>query len=284
MPAKRSSSLVQAGHILNFYLDDSGTRHPLRDPGKRAGHGYDWFALGGVLVKQEDEPKARQLLLNFTSRWNITTPLHSSEIRSKNERFLWLRGIGEEEQCDFYESLYGLMRDAPLTGLACVIDRAGYNHRYLDLYQQQPWLLCKTAFVVVVERAVKHARSLGRRLRVAPERCNKSEDARLKGYYDSLKIGGLPFATEPSEKYAPLTAMQFSETLYEFRPKAKSSPMAQFADLYLWPMCMGGYHASNRPYARLMKDGKLIEYTQAPEAWATLGTKYSCFDLVQRKP
>jgi hypothetical protein len=176
------------------------------------------------------------------------------------------------------------MRDAPVTGLACVVDRSGYNHRYSDLYQRQPWLLCKTAFSVVVERAAKRARSFGRRLRVAPERCNKFEDELLKGYYELLRAEGPPFATNSSEKYAPLTAEQFRETLFEFRPKAKSSPMAQLADLYLWPICMGGYHASNRPYDRLSKDGKLIECTLTPEARPTLGTKYSCFDLVQRKP
>lgn len=47
--------------VVNFYLDDSGTRHPDHAPGKRAAHGYDWFALGGVLVKEEEEKKPRGL-------------------------------------------------------------------------------------------------------------------------------------------------------------------------------------------------------------------------------
>lgn len=47
--------------VVNFYLDDSGVRHPDHAPGKRAAHGYDWFALGGVLVKQKDEDAARTL-------------------------------------------------------------------------------------------------------------------------------------------------------------------------------------------------------------------------------
>jgi hypothetical protein len=195
-------------NVLNFYLDESGTRHPKRTPGKRAKHGYDWFALGGVLVRQEDEPEARRLHNEFVSRWNITKPLHSSEIRSQQSGYLWIRSLGEHQLRDFYESLYGLMRDAPVIGLGCVVDRPGYNHRYLDLYQQQPWLLCKTAFSVVVERAAKYARNLGCQLRVAPERCNKAEDALLRGNYDSLKSSGPPFATGSSEKYAPLTAEQ----------------------------------------------------------------------------
>jgi hypothetical protein len=48
------------GNVVNFYMDDSGTRHPDHDPGKRAKHNFDWFALGGILVKDSDEPEARE--------------------------------------------------------------------------------------------------------------------------------------------------------------------------------------------------------------------------------
>src|SRR4051812_46653521 len=186
-------------NVLNFYLDDSGTRHPSHDPGKRPEHGYDWFALGGVMVRDEDEMEARRLHAAFCGRWNVTGPLHSSEIRSQNEGFLWVRGLPKRRQAEFYEELYQMMREAPVVGLACVVDRPGYNHRYLETYQQRPWLLCKTAFSVAVERAAKYARQSGRRLRVSPERCNKPEDRRLRGYYDNLRSGGMPFATDSSD-------------------------------------------------------------------------------------
>jgi hypothetical protein len=150
--------------------------------------------------------------------------------------------------------------------------------------KSRPWLLCKTAFSVAVERAAKHAKAHGYKLRVAPERCNKAEDGFLERYYESLKIEGMPFAEGTSEKYGPLSATEFRETLYEFRPKKKRSPMAQLADLYLWPICMGGYHASNRTYSRLREDGKLIECHLPEVDWPMLATKYSCFDLVKRKP
>ncbi|WP_157213387.1 DUF3800 domain-containing protein [Rhizobium sp. CF122] len=97
------------------------------------------------------------------------------------------------------------------------------------------------------------------KLRVHPERCNKAEDANLEGYYKALKAEGMPFAKDNSDKYGPLTPEQLTQTLYEFKTKQKTSPMAQLADLYLWPICMGGYHASNRPYQRLTDDGKLID-------------------------
>ena len=106
---------------------------------------------------------------------------------------MWLRSLEETTQSKFYEAVYQLMRAAPVTGIACVVDRPGYNHRYLAKYEQEPWLLCKTAFSVIVERAAKHARQLGRRLRVAPERCNKPEDRLLKDYYAALKTKGMPF-------------------------------------------------------------------------------------------
>jgi hypothetical protein len=143
-------------------------------------------------------------------------------------------------------------------------------------------MLCKSAFNIAVERATKYAHSIGYRLRVSPERCNKPEDARMKSYYDDLRTKGPPFADDTSDKYGPLTADQFKDTLYEFLPKKKSSPMAQLADLYLWPMCMGGYHASNRPFQRLMQDGKLIECGMKQE-WPMLATKYYCFENVVRK-
>ncbi|WP_367714992.1 DUF3800 domain-containing protein [Nitratireductor sp. GISD-1A_MAKvit] len=244
---------------LNLYLDDSGTRHPTRKIGKKAAHGYDWFALGGILVRSDEEDYARDLHAKFCERWEITAPLHSSEIRSQKENFNLLRGWEKKKLEAFYEELYILMREVPVLGIACTVDRPGYCGRYLEKYQQNPWLLCKTAFTVVVERAAKHAIAKGMKLRVYPERCNKAEDANLEGYYETLKAEGMPFAKESSDKYAPLTQEQLTETLYEFKTKRKTSPMAQLADLYLWPICMGGYHASNRPYQRLTEDGKLID-------------------------
>jgi hypothetical protein len=53
---------------------------------------------------------------------------------------------------------------------------------------------------------------------------------------------------------------------------------------YLWPICMGGYRASTRPYRRLLGDGKLIECSLPFPDWAGLGTKYSCFESVERLP
>jgi Protein of unknown function (DUF3800) len=271
-------------HIVNFYMDDSGTRHPDHNRGKRAAHNYDWFALGGILVRDSDEAKARELHSDFCRKWGITCPIHSVEVRARNKGFLWLEKRPKSDREKFYEDLYQLLKAAPVTGLACVIDRPGYNARYRERYGRQRWSLCKSAFNIAVERAAKYARGLGCRLRVSPERCNKREDGMLKSYYGELKLAGPPFAPDTSEKYRPLSAAEFKETLYEFLPKTKTSPMAQLADLYLWPMCMGGYKAETRPYQRLKDDGKLIECGMPPEDWPMLATKYYCFDEKKSSP
>lgn len=267
-------------NVLNFYIDDSGTRHPTEDRGTKPKHGYDWFAFGGILINEEDEKQARVLHKGFCEKWSIEHPLHSSEIRSQNENFFWLRDLSKNDRDKFYEELYCLMRDAPVIGLACVIDRPGYNNRYLEIFKNEPWSLCKTAFNVVVERASKLAIKENRKLRIFPERCNKPEDAMIRSYYDELKKQGLPFSDSNSNKYAPLAKEDFQDVLYDFKTKYKTSPLAQLADLYVWPICMGGYHASNRPYKRLREDGKLIECYIDEDEWSMLASKYSCFENV----
>jgi hypothetical protein len=74
-----------------------------------------------------------------------------------------------------------------------------------------------------------------------------------------------------------MAADSFSNSLYEFRFKEKSSPLMQIADLYLWPICIGGYDRKNRPYSRLVEAGKLVECRLPADRIAELGTKYFCF-------
>jgi hypothetical protein len=183
--------------VVNFYMDDSGTRHPDHNPGKRAAHGYDWFALGGVLVKNDDEAQARDLYAEFCEDWGIDYPIHSVEVRGTTGGFSWLKDLPKSEKDEFYEELYQLLRVMPVFGLACVIDRPGYNDRYRAKYGRQRWALCKTAFTIAVERAAKYARGQNARLRVVPERCNRKEDAVLKEYYENLKTEGYPLLETP---------------------------------------------------------------------------------------
>ena len=136
------------------------------------------------------------------------------------------------------------MLGLPVLAIACVIDRPGHDARYRVKYGRLQWQLCQTAFAIVVERSCKRAITIERRLRVCPERCSKKEDRRLSDYYRNLCLEGFPFEAEPSAAYKPLTQAQFAATLYDLDFKYKSSPMAQLADLYLWPQVMGGSEVS----------------------------------------
>lgn len=64
-------------------------------------HGCDWFALGGILVQDEGEEVVRKLHAAFVAKCGFAAPLHSSEVRSRNEGFLWLRGKTEDERNEF---------------------------------------------------------------------------------------------------------------------------------------------------------------------------------------
>ncbi|HYD32102.1 MAG TPA: DUF3800 domain-containing protein [Azospirillaceae bacterium] len=273
--------------VMHLYVDDSGTRHPDRKPKHNPAHNRDWFSLGGVLIRQEDEAIARTAHAEFMGRWELDPDevfLHSWDIRHMKGDFTWLAGRSEEERNRFIEDLYQLMARPPFTGFACVIDRPGYDARYLERYGRQRWMLCKTAFSVLLERAAKHARKEGYKLKVFVEKGDPDVDRTMKGYYADLRSNGMPFDGGGNQIYKPLTASEFNETLYEFRTKNKSSPIMQLADIYLWPMSMGGYHRSNITYARLKKDGKLIDCSLSDEAIPYLGIKYSCFEKVKIKP
>jgi Protein of unknown function (DUF3800) len=266
--------------VINLYLDDSGTRYPDRKSGRLPSHGYDYFALGGILIRESDEQQARQIHQDLCNKWSINYPLHSVEIRGSNGKFNWIKTLDKDEKEKFYDELYFVMAQSPILGIACVIDRPGYNARYEEKYAGQRWQLCKTAFTVLVERAAKYADSQKCRLRVLPEKCNKKEDSLLRGYYNSLKSEGMPFNVSNSSKYQPLTNIQFSEILYEFKLKEKSSPLVQMADLFLWPMAIGGYDKNNRTYKRLMEDKKLIDCLYSSGEVSHLGIKYSCFNSI----
>lgn len=266
--------------ILNFYMDDSGTRAPNRRPLAYDPSRHEFFALGGVLVKEEDEGLVRGAYDEFCHRWSIRYPLHSVEIRHGSHAFSWLkRGSDDFER--FMRDLSRFLTAIDVIGIACVIDRPGYDARYRERYGRRQWHLCQTAFSIVVERAAKYARENERRLRVMPERSSRDDERRLRAYFGQLREGGAPFDVQSSSSYAPLTAAQLKELLYELRFKAKSSPMAQVADLYLWPMAIAGYDENNRAYGMLKAAGRLIECRVPEPQWGERATKYSCFELVR---
>lgn len=262
----------------HLYIDDSGARDPDRSRQADA-TGPDWFALGGLLINQSDADVAKREILTFRERWPELKeePFRSYDIRHKTQRFRWLADASSKRQQQFMTELTALIVSLPVHVLACVVDRPGYNRRYLLEYGPRRWKLCRTAFNIVVERAAKVAIHREARLRVFAERSDKPTEAHFKEYFDTMRREGLPFSTTNSEKYRPLTQERLHQTLFEFRIKTKDSSLMQFADLLLWPVCQGGYDKTHRAYAALVEAGKLID-VQCTEENGLLGIKYSCFE------
>lgn len=138
--------------VTNFYMDDSGTRTPNRKPLDFDPCTRNFFALGGILIDEEDEAAARKAHEDFCARWSIDYPFHSVEIRHSTGRFSWLKR-GTEEYERFMRDLTRLLTSINVLGIACVIDRPGYDARYRDKYGRRQWHLCQTAFCIAVERA-----------------------------------------------------------------------------------------------------------------------------------
>jgi len=262
----------------HFYMDDSGPRDPDRDRGTDS-KAPDWFALGGLLINSEDEDTAKKSISAFRLRWPQMKdqPFRSYDIRNKTARFRWLADLSPEQYGMFMTQLTELVVSLPIHVLACVINRPGYNKRYIERYGPRRWKLCRTAFNIAVERAAKLAIHKHVRLRVYAERSDKVTENQFKGYFDEMRQLGLPFDARSSGRYRPLSVDQLRSTLFEFRIKTKHSALMQFADLVLWPVCQGGYDRNHRAYAELSNAGKLIDVL-CTEDNGVLGVKYSCFD------
>lgn len=266
--------------VICLYLDDSGTRNPDRKPSDKA---QDWFALGGILIDEEKEDEARASHRRFCKNWKIDYPLHSSEIRSRSGNFSWLEKIEPDELQRFMDELTRVIVAVPVLGIACTIDRPGYDTRYREKHGRKTWMLCQTAFSVVCERAAKYALRRGRKLRVYPEASDRKSDGYIRKYYSELRTNGMPFSASTSGKYSPLSADALKATLYDLKFKNKTSQLAQLADLYLYPIAKAGYQNDYRPHAILVEQQKLINAHLSSEHRESEGIKYSCFDGAKGK-
>jgi hypothetical protein len=262
-------------------LDDSGTRHPDKNPGLLPAHGNDWFSIGGVLFAEDDEKLIRDRHSTFCSAWGIDAPLHSVEIRAKSSAFAFLGELSQVDFQRFQVELTNFLTTIPVLGHACVVDRPGYNARYREEYGRERWLLCKSAFSIVVERSAKFVAAQGGRLRVLVERSDKKTDNAIFEYYEDMRGNGMPFNKNNSDKYDPAESTLLKDTLFEFRLKNKSSALMQIADLYLWPMSMSAYNPDCKPFRALIDNGLVIDCA-VPGEEASLGLKYFCFD--NKKP
>ena len=268
--------------MMCLFLDDFGTRNPDRKLPRQFMF-RDWFTLGGFIAKEEDEGAIETAHASFCQEWGITYPLHSYDIRLETENFTWLSGLGEREYNRFMRGLGGMLLSVPVIGYACVVDRPGYNSRYREKYGRQTWMLCRTAFAVVIERAAKHAMKNGRKLRVYVEEGDKTADDMIRTYYKALRTDGMPFAGDAMAKYAPLGKEDLASTLYDLKFKKKTSRLAQIADLYAYPIARAGYDPEYYPYIQLKQQKKFIDCLLTDEEIPHLGIKHSCFELADEE-
>ena len=259
-----------------FYMDETGNRHP----DKKAGASRinkDWFAFGGVIVRSEDAENMKQSVRDFGSRWRLRTPAHITDMLAQKKGFAWLGTRSQEDVEKFWDDWRRVLCESPAIGLGCVIDRPGYVKRgYLESYNDK-WLLCRSAFDIAVERAAKIARLEDRKLHIVFESDPAMND-KVKSYFQNLKTKGLAFDGERSNRYAPLTKEQFTETLGRIDHKPKEHPILQIADSYIYAIARHKYEQRYWLW-RHLRDRKRIADFAVPDGMSkTLGVKHYCFD------
>ncbi|MFK0332680.1 DUF3800 domain-containing protein [Rhizobium sp. NPDC090275] len=259
----------------HLFIDDTGSRDPDHEPPQQRKDGMDCFGLGGFLIKQEDIGELKVLHSAFYAEHGIDYPLHSHKIRGGRGDFGWWRN--PEKARLFFPELDAFILSLPVIGIAAVIDRPGYL-RYRERYQERLWLMCRTAYSILIERAAKFADSQGRTLRVFSEASGKHEDRDLMTYAKALKANGMPFASDGANAYGSLPPEEFRRTVRGGpKRRTKEAAMKQVADLMLYPMAKGGYDPTYKPYVDLMRSGKLIDALVLEQDRSSLRIKYSFF-------
>ena len=264
------------GRLLHLYFDDSGTRNLGKGEIVRSDN-LDYFALGGVLVFQEDAEKIVALHSKFCRSWGITYPLHSTKIRGRRKPFDWL-GRDEAKNEKFLSELSSLVNQCPMKCIACVIDRPGYYTRYAGKYGKDAWDMSKTAYSILAERSAKYAIRHDAKLVVHFEESGKKEDNKVLEYAKLLKAQGMPFENA-DPKYKSLDSEKFSETILgDPNRSTKKNPMIQIADLVLFPVAKGGYDSNYKAYRFLVDNNKIVDSDLTEVEKPSQGVKYSCFD------
>jgi hypothetical protein len=146
---------------FHLYFDDTGNRDPDKHdygPGERDDD-MDCFALGGILLKQADIDSVIQAHKTFCAEHGVGYPLHSHSIRGGRGKFGWLKT--PEKAGVFLPALEEHLLALPIVAVACVVDRPGYVARYKDKHADNLWLMCKTAFLILIERSAKYVDEQG---------------------------------------------------------------------------------------------------------------------------
>lgn len=266
-----------------LYIDDSGSRFPDKVDTECRQDGMDHFALGGILVAEEDKPVVQNAYKEFCRAWSITYPLHSTKIRGMRSDFAWLEESAKQKDT-FYAELDTFLISIPVIGFAAVVHRPGYNERYHEKHAGKPWWMCKTAYAILIERATKFVTEQNGSLTVRFEEAGKREDRAIIQYARDLKVSGMPFNTDTSKQYEGLLASDFKGAILgEPKRKKKENLFVQLADLYLYPMAKRRYEPTYNPWVLLYENKNVIDALLPEAEWMSRGIKYSCFDEWENK-
>jgi hypothetical protein len=266
--------------IYNLYFDDTGVRR-LDRLAKTANDHPRWFALGGLIVAEEEEETCKAEHDRLYAAWPaLVAPLHITDMRARRQSFSWLERLQPIEQARFWAEYRAFLCKLPVAGTACVIHRPGYLARgYGGRSGDAKWDLCRTAFNILVERAAKFAQMHGRRLRAKYEGSDRDTDQAIKGYFALLKNGlGLGFNAENAAKYGPMDKSALKDTLIDLERKDKRSKLMQIADSYVYAIARGRYGPNFDLHRILIEAGRLVNAQIPVEYIDNTAVKYSCFD------
>lgn len=198
---------------------------------------------------------------------------------SRRKGFAWLDRLSDKENTRFWEEYKDFLASIPALGTGCVISRNGYVSRgYLERHTNSKWFLCRSAFDITVERAVKYARSKRVKLDTVFE-SDPPFNPIMKEYFENLKANGLGFDPSNSSKYGPLSQAEFVDTLGRIEYRDKSNIFMQVADSYIYAIARQKYDRHFHIYRRLRDSARIINFALGDaDRIRAMGIKYYCFD------
>lgn len=257
---------------FSLYIDDCGT---LGTSDK-----FQPYALGGFVVKNEDEEPAREMLRQFKDDWKISreVPMHGADIRSGYADFAWLKELDKEEEVRFKTELSRLLAKMPIVTQACVVHKSNYHARYDEKYGKDIWNIRVSAVAILLERSVKLVKHMGGSfLRVCVEHTGTRENNFIKRTFKNFRETGCPFNPSTSSKYNPADAGLLQQFLDE-KPviRGKENEMLQIADMVLFYLATHDKESPGYLWGLLNEQRKIADVVAGNFA-EEFGVKYYCF-------
>jgi hypothetical protein len=202
----------------HLFLDESGN-HSLN----AFESSYPVFVLGGVIVADDDLHEVEEAVRAFKLRM-LGDPgviLHTADIARNRRGF---EGLAEPEvRTRFHAALDGLLRQLPISVVACAIDKPALTAEYGRL-AIDPYGL---SLGIVVERFC-FALGGGGTGRITAESRNRRLDRELRNAWDLLRLNGT--------RYVRAGTISHRISGLEFAPKSAAQAGLELADRVAAPL------------------------------------------------